>query len=63
MHPYTYIHTIHGMDSLKGHNFGCLGIGLLKKFLQVVWVIVPEDKLGYTTVANTLDHGSMIACI
>ena len=59
----TCILTIHGMNSLKSHNFWCLGIRLLEKFLQVAWVIVSEDKLGCTTVANALDHGGMIACI
>lgn len=63
IHSLTHIHTIHGVNSLKGYNFGCLRVGLLKKFLQVVRVIMPEDKLGCSTVSNTLDHGSMVACI
>lgn len=63
MYLNTCIHTIHGVNSLESHNFWCLGIGLLKKFLQVAWVIVSEDKLDCTTVTNALDHGGMIACV
>jgi hypothetical protein len=48
--------TIHGVHGLKGHDFGCLGVGATQQFLQVLAVIMAEDEALGAAVPYALDH-------
>lgn len=52
--------TIHGMNSFECYDLGNCGVRSLKQLSEMADVIVAEDELWHSTVANPLDHGGMV---
>lgn len=48
------------MDSFECYDLGDRGVGSLQQFSEMVDIIVAEDILWHSTVANPLDHGGMV---